>query len=209
MIKSTFYHLPQEKKSRIINAIKKELSEYSGEKISINRIVKEANISRGSFYQYFDDKLDIIDLIIADLAEQITEFAKNSLNNNDGNIFDVTVELYDKIIDIINCKNEKNFSKNLFLSLRANQDLFADFMRYRFPANDFETTLKTIADSYINPVYLNCTTKDEIIYIISILNTITKNSIMSIFVLQNDAEKEREIFLKKLELLKNGFEAKK
>ena len=209
MIKSTFYNLPPEKKNRIIKAIKKELSEYPREKISINRIVKEANISRGSFYQYFDDKLDIIDLIIADLSEQVTEFTKKSLLENDGNLFSVTIGLYDKIVEIINRKNEKNLSKNLLLSLRVNEDLFADFIQYRFPANDIETTLNYIVDSYINPIYLNCKTKEEIIYIISILNTIIKNSIMNIFVMQNDAGKERQIFIKKLELLKNGFEAKK
>ena len=27
------------------------------EKVSINRIIKTAEISRGSFYQYFDDKV--------------------------------------------------------------------------------------------------------------------------------------------------------
>ncbi len=209
MIKRTFLNLPQEKKNRIIKAIKKELSEYPREKISINRIVKDANISRGSFYQYFDDKLDIIDLLIADLAQQITEFSKNSLKQNNGNLFDLTVELYDRIIELINSKNEKTLSKNLLLSMRANEDLIADFLRYRYPSKDYETTLEAIIDSYINPIYLNCSTKDEIIYIISIINIILKNSIMNIFVLQNNAVEERAVFIKKLELLKNGFEAKR
>ena len=55
MIKSTFYNLPEEKRQRITDAIFNEFAGSSGERVSINNIIKNANISRGSFYQYFDD----------------------------------------------------------------------------------------------------------------------------------------------------------
>ncbi|MGN1132683.1 MAG: TetR/AcrR family transcriptional regulator, partial [Ruminococcus sp.] len=54
MIKKTFYNLPQAKQDRILASIKKEFDKAPLDKISINSIIKDAGISRGSFYQYFD-----------------------------------------------------------------------------------------------------------------------------------------------------------
>lgn len=59
MIKQTYYNLPKDKKERILKAIISEIDKYNFEDISINRIVHSANISRGSFYQYFDNKTDL------------------------------------------------------------------------------------------------------------------------------------------------------
>ena len=50
MIKKTFYNLPYEKRKRITDAVIKEFMERPNEKVSINRIIKTAEISRGSFY---------------------------------------------------------------------------------------------------------------------------------------------------------------
>lgn len=49
MIKNTFYNLPEEKRQRITDAIFNEFAGSSGERVSINNIIKNANISRGSF----------------------------------------------------------------------------------------------------------------------------------------------------------------
>ena len=53
MPKETFYRLPDEKRERIMAAAEREFLENSFEAASINRIIKEAAIPRGSFYQYF------------------------------------------------------------------------------------------------------------------------------------------------------------
>lgn len=58
MTKPNFYHLTEEKQQRIEEAIYREFSEYGYEQASINRMIKEAKISRGAFYLYFEDKKD-------------------------------------------------------------------------------------------------------------------------------------------------------
>ncbi len=58
MAKETYKQLDEEKKNRIMEAIIDEFSEFPFSQASINRIIKQANISRGSFYQYFNDKED-------------------------------------------------------------------------------------------------------------------------------------------------------
>lgn len=55
----TFHNLPKDKKNRIIDAILDELGLHTYEHINIQNIIKNAEISRGSFYQYFKDKDDL------------------------------------------------------------------------------------------------------------------------------------------------------
>ncbi|MGN0173447.1 MAG: TetR/AcrR family transcriptional regulator, partial [Acutalibacteraceae bacterium] len=59
-----FYNLPDEKKQRIIKASVEELSSVNIDNLSINRIVKKAEIPRGSFYEYFENKFDLVDFLL-------------------------------------------------------------------------------------------------------------------------------------------------
>ena len=60
MPKETFLKLPEEKKNKIIKAAKKEFERVPFEQTSIKNIVEEAEIARGSFYQYFNSKEDLL-----------------------------------------------------------------------------------------------------------------------------------------------------
>ena len=60
MASLTFYNLPQEKKNRIVKAAVKEFSRVPLEKALISNIIKDADIPRGSFYQYFENIDDFI-----------------------------------------------------------------------------------------------------------------------------------------------------
>ena len=57
---ATFFRLPEEKRGRLIDACWAELAQVRFTDVSINRIITAAHIPRGSFYQYFDDKDDLI-----------------------------------------------------------------------------------------------------------------------------------------------------
>jgi len=64
MPKGTFLNLPQEKKDKIIEVAIDEFAQYSFQNASINRIVENAGIAKGSFYQYFEDKSDVFKYIL-------------------------------------------------------------------------------------------------------------------------------------------------
>lgn len=64
MPSQTFYNLPNDKKNRIMEAITDELSLHTYEHINIQNIIKQAQIPRGSFYQYFEDKDDMFDYFL-------------------------------------------------------------------------------------------------------------------------------------------------
>ena len=59
MPKETFFNLPDEKRDLIISSAIDEFSKASYNAASVNRICRKANIPKGSFYQYFTDKLDL------------------------------------------------------------------------------------------------------------------------------------------------------
>lgn len=56
---STFLNLAPEKQEKLLSAAVREFTERPYNEASINRIVREAGIPRGSFYMYFRDKEDL------------------------------------------------------------------------------------------------------------------------------------------------------
>ena len=68
---STFLNLPEEKKTRIIDASVKEFLNRQYEKASINKIIKSANIPRGSFYQYFENKEDLYFYCLSEIYKDV------------------------------------------------------------------------------------------------------------------------------------------
>ena len=76
MPKQTFLNLPKEKRQSITNAAIDEFAEFGFEASSINRIVANSGISKGSFYQYFEDKMDVFKYLLDVLANEKTEYYK-------------------------------------------------------------------------------------------------------------------------------------
>ena len=77
MPKQTFFNLPDEKRGNIINAAVEEFAEYGLENASTNRIVTNSSISKGSFYQYFEDKQDVFRYLLTLLEQEKVDFFKD------------------------------------------------------------------------------------------------------------------------------------
>src|SRR3990172_12621942 len=76
MPKQTFLNLPEEKRNTVINAAIDEFAEYGLENASTNRIVANSGISKGSFYQYFEDKQDVFMYLLTVLEQEKMESFK-------------------------------------------------------------------------------------------------------------------------------------
>lgn len=76
MPKQTFLNLPEEKRKVIIDAAIEEFAEYGLENASTNRIVANSGISKGSFYQYFEDKQDVFMYLLTILEHEKMEYFK-------------------------------------------------------------------------------------------------------------------------------------
>lgn len=94
----TFFRLPEEKRKRLIDACWDELSQVRFTDVSINRIISAARIPRGSFYQYFSDKEDLIHYLLEDMREYFVSLLRNILIEAQGDLFALPLLAYDHFI---------------------------------------------------------------------------------------------------------------
>lgn len=74
MPKPTFFNLPPEKREQILQLAMAEFAANDYESASISRIVAQAGIAKGSFYQYFEDKADLYTYLLDLLAAKKKEY---------------------------------------------------------------------------------------------------------------------------------------
>lgn len=83
----TFFRLPEEKRTRILDAAWQEFTQRRFADASINRIIRQAGIPRGSFYQYFVDKEDIFGYLIGTLQKYFSQILHQLLEQAQGDLF--------------------------------------------------------------------------------------------------------------------------
>lgn len=110
-----FYRLSEEKQMAIWKASMQEFASVPYEKVSINKIIHNAGISRGSFYTYFEDKRDLLSFLLEDTSAKWKKFCLDRLDKTDGDVFSMMEALMDYAIYF--CKNNDLFSlhKNLII----------------------------------------------------------------------------------------------
>lgn len=125
---STFFRLPEEKRTRLIEASWDEVSQVRFSEVSINRIISAARIPRGSFYQYFEDKEDLIHYLLEDMREYFISRLGDILVEVKGDMFDLPLLAYDRLM---NRQGDTDPMLELFIKvLRLNQGIdFQAFIR--------------------------------------------------------------------------------
>ena len=200
MIKQTFYNLPADKKQRIINAIVKEFAESPTEKVSINRIIKVADISRGSFYQYFDDKVDLIEVLIKTLVDATLDNTYKVLKSTGGDIFFTYEKIFEIIAEFSNDSEKNKILKNLIKSLKVNDSLVSEYILNRFKGFSHFDDIS----QYYSRDNLNFKSDEDVKYLSQILSNALKNALFDFYVLGQEYEKVKSGFLRKLEIIKSG-----
>ena len=99
MPKETFLKLSNEKQQKVLDAAKKEFARVPIENVSIKNIVEDADIARGSFYQYFESKEDLLVYLLKEKAEQVSNKVKEKIQETDGDLFETYIFLYDMAIE--------------------------------------------------------------------------------------------------------------
>lgn len=84
-----FYRLPKEKVEAIRKAALKEFMRAAPEEASINKIIRDADISRGSFYTYFENKYELLKWLFNDKIAEYWKFYEETLIENNGDVWDM------------------------------------------------------------------------------------------------------------------------
>lgn len=95
---STFFRLPEEKRRRLLDAAWEETLRVRFTEVSINRIIHRARIPRGSFYQYFSDKAELVRYLFNGVREYFTALLWKLLEESGGDLFAVPVMAFDRLM---------------------------------------------------------------------------------------------------------------
>jgi AcrR family transcriptional regulator len=120
MPKQTFLNLTKEKQDHLLKVAREEFSNNLFNDVSINKIIQKCEISRGSFYTYFEDKKDIYDFLVKKTHENVFNKLKKVIKNNKGDITCSFIELFDEII--VNVNEDNLFLQKMFLNAHNNND---------------------------------------------------------------------------------------
>lgn len=95
MPRKTFENLREDKKNRVLEAGLEEFSQKSFHQATVRGIVERAGISKGSFYQYFEDKKDFYRYLIELSQERKINFMRDVLEKiPEKSVFAKLKELY-------------------------------------------------------------------------------------------------------------------
>lgn len=194
----TFNKLPEEKRTKVILAAKKEFARASLKDASIKNIVEDAGIARGSFYQYFDSKEDLLQYLLKEHVEEMNKKLEDTLKETAGDIFQVFISIYDYMVNECINKGEADFFKRIFEELKTSQDnmFMVDMKKYK---------PKDISEYYdlVNKKDLRIKSVEEFRLLNRMLHAVTKKAIVCSF-RYDSKEKAREDYLKQLEYIKYG-----
>ena len=119
-IKSKINDNKQEKERKLLNTALHLFSEKGIKKTSIQDIVKDAGIAKGTFYLYFKDKYELQDVLLAKTSHELfSKACKEATQQQFDRLDDKIVFIIDSIINelIVRPNILKFIQKNLSLGL--------------------------------------------------------------------------------------------
>jgi len=119
----TFFRLPAEKRARLMDAAWEEFTRVRLSDVSINKIIRAANIPRGSFYQYFTGKDDLFAYLVRPLQQHFFDLARQEVLAANGSLVTAPLAVYDRFfnsgeesnldlmrcIQVVRCNPESEF----------------------------------------------------------------------------------------------------
>ena len=97
MPSNTFLNLPEDKQTRLMDAASRESSAKPYNEVSINKIIQDAGIPRGSFYMYFQDKEELFHYLVHGYVEQLLMVLEEALLRESGDVFVALRTLFDYV----------------------------------------------------------------------------------------------------------------
>ena len=191
MPSKTFLRLEKEKQTKILDACIKEFSEYLFEDASINRMIKAADISRGSFYTYFESKEDVYFFLLDQYFHKIMDILEYYVKET-GDFLYAFEKLYIEIIHLYQTSPLQKFVYNVFCNMKYMQE----FQFHKNPEEQDQNIKELL--SYVDLKKYRGT-KEDIFEAFKFSFIITMTSIAV------KIKEEKDVFDKRMNLLKYGI----
>ena len=124
MPSQTFLNLDSSKRNKLLEAAMNEFKTVRYTEVSVNRIIQNANISRGSFYTYFTDKDDLFGYILELNKKKVFALTKEVFLSCRGDIKNSFFKLFDVFTKEIEEHDFSRFLKNIFLYFNIYKEKF-------------------------------------------------------------------------------------
>ncbi len=188
----TFYNLPEEKKEKLLRSALEEFTNYSLQDVSINRIIKNAGISRGSFYMYFENKEDLYDYALKKHKDRFFALFEDILIKEKGNPFSAYPLIFQVLIDFISKEENLKLFKHIFsgMNFHVHDHIFLQQQR-------IEKTLLAMMDT-------SQIKKGKEKDLLFLLNDLLIKELICAILLNRDAKEAQESFCQKLEIIQYG-----
>ncbi|MGF7057626.1 TetR/AcrR family transcriptional regulator [Brassicibacter mesophilus] len=207
MPKSTFLNLPEDKKERITEVAIDEFAQHTFLNASINRIVENAGIAKGSFYQYFEDKKDLYKYILEKSGEKKLESIADVMKNmKELDFFSLVRELYAAGVKF-SLDSPKLSAISLDFVKNCDSDLKKEIMGNNVPKSN-----KLFEDLLSDGIDKGDIKRDIDVKLVAYLITSLSISTSEYFINEVKEESDMEIMGlidKTLDIIKNGIKAKK
>lgn len=175
---NTFLNLNPEKIERVDHAALHEFSCHPYDEVSINVIIKAAGISRGSFYQYFEDKKDLYEYVFYKFLNTEINTINNAIVTHNGDLFAAFRTIMETKLKLLKDEKKYHFYKNHLLHTKSIIINRLD----QFRAND--KTVMTLID---HEKY-NINTIDDLSSVIMLLGSSLEKIITHAVIYEWDAE---------------------
>lgn len=151
MPSSTFFNLPEAKRQRLLDAAWQEFTTVSYMDASINKIIQNAEISRGSFYQYFSGKQDLFAYLLQTLFQSAREMFTAQLTVHGSDLFAAILGMYDLVLWRKSKCRRSLAQTRIYQLIRLNTELdlneFSDVLNPSLVAQDAQALLE--ASGYV------------------------------------------------------------
>ncbi|GAB2485480.1 TetR family transcriptional regulator [Alkalibacterium psychrotolerans] len=198
----TFFNLSEEKQKRLITGAMKEFSAKSLNDASISNIVKNSKISRGSFYQYFEDKKDLYFYLIGKFRYNYRQLMFKSFKEEAGDFYKGYKNFGEKYIKYIMESEKFGFFENMYMHMnyQINQEARVDVnhsSQQKLPEG------KRIID-VIDRSRLKVETDKEVIDILRYILSMLNDTIMEGFWKELTVVETQKLFVKRLKWITYG-----
>lgn len=193
-----FFNLPEEKRARITQAIFEEMCRVPYDEISINKIIQNAEIPRGSFYQYFENKDELLTFMLKDFQKQLFTIATETLIEVDGDIFRTFSGFLRKVIAIGEQEKYCTLLQNISYGIKYNHIHDAKILQKR--GKDYLNEMFDLT----NMSEINIQTKEDFFDLAYVLALLIWSAGIDIFL---DLTKKEEILTKtekRINMIKYG-----
>ena len=192
-----FMRLSEEKRNAIWEAAMAEFIAEPYEKGSINKIIRQAGISRGSFYTYFEDKRDLLAFILWGTRQQWNQFCMESIEKAGGDYFGLMIMLMDRAMEF--CRNNNVFAlhKNLIMYPEPVMDFLPKPL-------DYEKEIKCLLLDKVDRSLFEDPSDENVVMVFKMTALVMVSALSEFCMHPEQEENLRENYRKSLQVIRRG-----